>query len=289
MLSFNRSRFISDQAVKQSLTSSAQLPAKLNTNLCLKLGLPEGTIIQSLTKAFTKGVGGTQCRPYIVTLQNGEKIFLKLSPSSKNAIAEQTKADQNIQGILGKENTHPFICMIPGSGMVAHENATYNELLFFPFVPGDNLFITMTCRNANQNDTVFQFAGIGKCLAKMHLQSMVLTDTYDKFMQNDCRLSKVLIHDDWQSTNIMITPENNAIIIDTEGTTYSDIKPYRNIAESWDLSGNNFLLMNVLIDAYVNEFSPELQEQIAFNVKQALLVEHGLDLNNSSCKSAYTS
>ncbi|MGE3319569.1 MAG: hypothetical protein AB7I18_09760 [Candidatus Berkiella sp.] len=275
MLLSARSRFISEQAVKKSLTNNVQLPAKMNANLCAKLGLPENTIVENLSKVNTRGVGATQCRPYIVTLKGGVKLFLKLSPRNKNSIIEQAKADQNIQAVLGK-NPHPFITMMPNSGVPVSENGTHNEMLFFPFVPGDNLFITMTYRNPDHSAAMLQFADIGKCLANMHIQCMKLSGTYDQFIQEGCVLSKVLIHDDWQSTNLMITPENKAIIIDTEGTSYSGNKPYRNIAESWELSGKDAALMTALLDAYINEFDPDLQPQVRESVTTALLQQHGL-------------
>lgn len=280
MLSFGNRRFVSDKAVIQSLTEKDTLPAKLQLEVAQKLGLSADGVIESLTKAVTKGVGGTQCRPYIITLRDGQKLFLKLSPLTKNSIVEQTRADSIIKSVLGSGDAHPFVCMKPDTGMRVQEGATRNEMLFFPFVPGDNLFITTTYRNTKQSDALSQFAAIGKCLAAMHIQCMQLSDSYGKFIETGCALSKVLIHDDWQSTNLMITPSNEALIIDTEGTTFSDINPYRNIAESWDLSGKDPVLMNVLIDAYVNEFSPELQEQVRLNVTDSLLKQHGLDVEN---------
>lgn len=278
MLSFERSRFVSDEAVIKSLTNESKLPAKLKPRLASILHLPENSIIQNLSVVLTKGVGGTQCRPYVVTLESGEKIFLKLSPLAKNALAEQKIADTNIQEVLGKNSTHPFICMFRASGALAIEKETRNELLFFPYVPGDNLFITLTHRNQDKASSVQQFAAVGKCLAEMHIQCMKLLGTYEKFLNDDCLLTKVLVHDDWQATNIMITPENEAMIIDTEGTALTAAKPYRNLAESWELTGPNPVMMEALLDAYTNAFPPELRDKVKNNVVNVLSRDHGIEL-----------
>jgi hypothetical protein len=276
MLSSARSRFISDEAVIKTLTNDTKLPGPMKPRLCDMLQLPPNSVIENLSVVLTKGVGGTQCRPYVITLKGGEKVFLKLSPLVKKALTEQKRADVNIQEVLGKSNTQPFVCMFPASGAIGVENETRNELLFFPYVPGDNLFITTTTRNKDKESAIMQYAAIGKCLAQMHIHCMNQTGTYEQFKES-CALTKVLVHDDWQATNIMITPENNAIIVDTEGTVLSNNKPYRNLAESWELSGNDPVLMASLVDTYLNEFSPELRERTRHNL-YAALKQHGVDL-----------
>lgn len=288
MLSFERSRFVSDEAVIKTLTSESKLPAKLKPRLASILQLPEDSIIQNLSVVLTKGVGGTQCRPYVMTLNSGEKIFLKLSPLAKNALAEQKIADTNIQEVLGKNSTHPFICMFRASGALAIEKETRNELLFFPYVPGDNLFITATYRNQDKASAVQQFAAVGKCLAEMHIQCMKLLGTYEKFSNDNCLLTKVLVHDDWQATNIMITPENDAIIIDTEGTVLTATKPYRNLAESWELTGFDPVLMEAVLDAYAHAFPPELRDKVRHNISNALLTQHGIEIPASKAQSTIT-
>ncbi|MGE3319568.1 MAG: hypothetical protein AB7I18_09755 [Candidatus Berkiella sp.] len=277
MLSTNRSRFITEQAVIKTLTNATELPAKMKPRLCATLQLPEDSIIDNLSVVLTKGVGGTQCRPYVVTLQGGEKVFLKLSNIVKNSLREQKIADTNIQNVLGAD-AHPFVCMFPSSGALGVEKETRNELLFFPYVPGDNLFITLQYRNNEKQTAILQFTEIGQCLAKMHIECMKLLNTYDQFTNNKGLLTKVLVHDDWQATNIMITPENKAIIIDTEGTMLSD-KPYRNIAESWELSSQDPELFNALIDGYINEYSPDLREGVRHNLMKVLSDEYHIELS----------
>lgn len=287
-------RFISDSAVISALTEDNRLPAKIKKGLAEKLGLPEDTLLIHINRALTKGVGATQCRPYILTFNNDHKIFLKLSPIRKNAMKEQANADRIIQATLGSENTHPFICMKANSGFIASEKNTSNELLFFPFVPGDNLFITLTHRNTAPEQAIKQFAAIGKALAKMHIDCMQKGNVWDKFVEQDCLLRQILVHDDWQATNLMITPivtsndeiEYEAIIIDTEGTACISARPYKNIAESWELSGNKIELLNALLDAYVNEFTENLQEKVRKQVIDALKNDHRIDfeqLTNGLC------
>lgn len=273
----NRSRFISDKAVISALVMDGdKLPAKIKPELAKDLALPEDVNIDALTRVVTKGVGATQCRPYIVHFNNGEKRFLKLSPLHKNSVAEQRHADREIKDVLGEGTEYPFVCL--NASKRANENGTQNELLFFPFVPGDNLFITLVHRNNNDAKLAsLQFAAIGECLAGMHLRCMQAKGAYEHFL-HDGHLQGVLVHDDWQSTNIMITPNNEAVIVDTEGTTFSSKHAaYRNLVESWELTGKDASLMTALLDAYVNAFPPELHDKISGHVYNTLK-EHGIDL-----------
>jgi hypothetical protein len=77
------SRFISEKSVIKYLCGVESLPYILISTLSLKLELESDMQLEKLTRVNTKGVGGTQCRPYIMHFNNGYKYFLKLSPKSK--------------------------------------------------------------------------------------------------------------------------------------------------------------------------------------------------------------
>jgi serine/threonine protein kinase len=92
--------------------------------------------------------------------------------------------------------------------ITSQENTTYNEMLFFPFISGNNLYITMTYfPNKNPKEI---FMEIGKVIAYLHIFCMKHNNEYDSFIKGETNyiVQKALIHDDWQATNIMITPEN---------------------------------------------------------------------------------
>ena len=255
-----QSRFISTPSVIQQLTGSSTLPAPVNPSLAGRLGLPEETKLEEIKVVPTKGVGATQCRPYILHFSGDFKVFLKLSPGVKNAAASQKIADDNINRAMSLK-TDPFILMIPNSVVIAYDKAKTNELLFFPFVSGQNLFMTTEAVRDNQEKVDSAFASIGEALAEVHITCMQQAKTYDNFLAKGCILPAVLVHDDWQSTNIMINSDFKAKIIDTEGTQFLE-DGYRNIKETWEMCGKNPQTMLSFLNGYVQKFPLEYHTRL---------------------------
>lgn len=268
-----RSRFVSEAKVVESLTNAKnrELPAILNSSICRQFNLPLDTQLLNVTRAFTKGVGATQCRPCILHLSNDHKIFLKLSPLNKRAGAEQRIADDNIKEALGQD-TSPFVLM-NHFHYSQSENGTTNEMLFFPFVPGNNLFISLETK-----DNTLCFEAVGKALAQVHIDSMKHSGVFDAWLKSNGKLLAVLVHDDWQSTNIMITPEYEAKIIDTEGTRLSPENPYRNLVESWEMCSKDPQLMNAFVNGYVNAYPPEIQDKLKQSIVDHFILKFGINV-----------
>ncbi len=274
MLTGTRTRFISEAKVIETLTakkSLKDLPALLNKGICKLLGLPEDIQLVKLTKVVTKSVGGTQCRPYIMHLSNGEKRFLKLTPKVNNSSSKQSEADNKIKESL--DNTYPFVLM--QNSIDASDEFARSEMLFFPFVAGDNLFIATQYTYKDSPGKLHEiFCAVGKALALVHIECMKKKGHYDQFLLGDGTLPAVLVHDDWQATNIMVTPDIDAIIIDTEGTAVSD-KPYRNLVESWELCSSNPQAMESLISGYVKSFPVDTREKVKQKLMEHLIQKHG--------------
>ncbi len=261
-----QSRFVKTPTVIEGLTGIKTLPAKLNPNLCEQLGLKEGIILESISVVITKGVGATQCRPYILHFNNNKKLFLKLSPGAKKAYQAQKFADSNIAKAMA--STESFILMKPTKCIVVSEGIKANELLFFPYVSGQNLFLATEEAKDDRNKLKAIFTAVGVALADVHIACMQHANTYNAFLLSGV-MQAVLVHDDWQATNLMIDSDGKAEIIDTEGTELSH-KAYRNIGETWEMCGKDPELMHSFVTAYLNKFPQEVHALLAENISKEL-------------------
>jgi len=278
-----KNRFVSHNYVIQCLTKAKTelLPAQISPTLCDVLAIAQNTLLVSIARVNTKGVGATQCRPYILTFNNGSKLFLKLTPAFNQSSNRQRQADKMITNALGPEQSCPFILLT--HSMIIEENDIKNEILLFPFVPGDNLYITHQYLFPDEFNQRQHFFSLGVTLAKIHIGCMVNKKSYNSFLES-YSLPPVLVHDDWQSTNIMITPDHKAVIIDTEGTHVST-NAYRNIIETWELVGKEHTLMQSFLSGYTHAFPTKDQGNIFQSIIK-VLIAHGIELPTSSSSSS---
>lgn len=264
MLYSSRRRFSNNQNITEALTSHNQLPATLNADLCKILNICENNKLISVSPALTRGVGATQCKPLILQFETGEKRFLKVTPGANCSSDKQELADKNITSNIPIADYYLFARM---DANVAYHAAPYHhEFLFFPFIEGDNLYISTNYRYKEQTDKQLKcYEAVGQVLAKMHISCMKFQNCYERFInESNGSLPNILVHDDWQSTNVMITSDFKGVIIDTEGTKLSENSAgsYKNINESWEMTDGNPRMMKAFLSGYLHAYPKDARNKI---------------------------
>lgn len=284
----SRRRFATIAEIESELTGGKKAPELLTDKYIALLGLPTGTKLEKISTVNTRGVGATQCKPLILHFNDDQKLFLKVTPAANCSSSNQKEADNNIIAGIRAEDKPLFALMQTSCTYRTSEHQ--HEFLFFPFVPGNNLYIAVNHEHRNNPDNQLKcYYAVGKVIADMHISCMIKNETFDSFIEtSDGTLPKVLVHDDWQSTNVMVTPDFKGVIIDTEGTCMCT-SAYRNFKETREMACDAPGLMQSFLEGYLASYPESARAKILSKIQDVFANKFKKPLRKGEVPSAAAS
>lgn len=228
----------------------------------------EGVTIVGYIEIPQKVDGSTQSRLSKIKLSDGRVLFVKQT-AEKSQVNDQLEAVEQIKTGLGKLAAQsPFI--FPLYSMPAFWK---NGVIVYPIIEGQNLF-ELYKQNKVTSD---MYGRIGAALSKLHIDGMKENNELDDFYASDCDLTgkSLLVHDDLNSTNIMLTNDGKIYFVDIDGIKVKRSESYRNIKELWaDVAHKDPEITKVLIEGYLSNFLPEKQPDVLKAIRKNI----GIDL-----------
>jgi hypothetical protein len=229
-----------------------------NPAVIAAFGDPEAKLVSYISFSTTNG--GTQSQGAKLILSNGKEYFVKQTKEASH-VQTQKRADQRIRLAMGAYiDEAPFPFMVYGDG----EFGKNNGLIVFPAISGKTLISHATSSDAelakiNRN--------IGAALGKVHVACLLSQGKMEEFYEKGCGLHHydILVHEDFQASNVMIANDGKVYFIDTDGMEVSK-NAYQNLSELWEMC-DDAAQMKGALEGYLSNYEPEHQQLVLNNIR----------------------
>ncbi len=229
------------------------------------LGSP-GAKVESFKQLHVKA-GGSQSKLYSITLSDGKTFFVK-QLREKGQLKEQKIADAEIREKLGPyAEKSPFVMMLKGE-----EFGERNAIAIFPMIKARTLISTY--EKDSEDEQIKNYTKLGAVISKVHVEGMKNKGELERFYSSGSNLNgfNIVMHDDFQASNIMITDSGEIHLVDTGCTDVRMSNPYDNIAEVWEMRVKpSPKLMKAFLEGYLSNFEPAKQNEVLGHIHAYLL------------------
>lgn len=253
--------------------------ATLSTSFTKPLKLSGSPKVEEI-KALKYKDGGTQSQNFLIKMKDAPSYFMKLlgrpTSSAKN---EQQNADRMVRAHIAEESS-PFVLTaayitIKVSNLDKKKVETLDALVFEHV---DAIQII------NEKDKKKHAQKLGTLLGSLYKNQLTKEGRLKKFYEEDGVLTKVLVHEDFQASNILCDRNSDKVfVVDIGGIRLStdELDAYRNIREALEMTPAKEE-SKTLIKAFLREFEPEHQGKILASLISSIKKKATPDLSGRS-------
>ncbi|MDF2577126.1 MAG: hypothetical protein K0S74_610 [Chlamydiales bacterium] len=255
-----RFRFLDKEQMQALISEEGRGIAKWYAE---KLGIAPGT--DFTIKLIPKNAfGGSQSTCFTLDLgKDGSYIIKNVDEMSEGEATKQKDADQLIVKTLGREQSY-FVTALDITPIEWIKAKKGLGLLTFKKVEGEQLYLVLASKDKVRISKVFQ--ALGKSLGEIHVKSMKASKSLDEFYRSKGDLPKVLVHPDFQASNIIYTNSGKIQFIDNGDIKIEETleKAYKNILEAREMlrKKNCHDLQEEFMEAYLGAFDEYYRESI---------------------------